>query len=220
LDLKKIRLDNLDFDKWLDVIFKQAELSALPESAVKLEYSNRDEQLSYLIKLFNDPEILLKRFQVEVVYKGLNMFLDSYSMYLYSLIFKKENNGKLENRIECIKSIKNLFEIIFVKDSFSQLAFMWWDEIITAAYPHGTKEFSKEDMKIREAIFVTLNSILNIENTICQASALHGLGHLQHPGTKEVIENYLNRSNNLNNKFIRYAKLAIEEKMDPANPLL
>jgi hypothetical protein len=41
-------------------------------------------------------------------------------------------------------------------------------------------------------IFETLTKVLAIDSWICQGAALHGLGHLHHPGTKELIERFVN----------------------------
>jgi hypothetical protein len=48
------------------------------------------------------------------------------------------------------------------------------------------------DLKqVHEAMYQTLLTILALDHTACQWSALHGLGHLRHPLGREVVQSYL-----------------------------
>ena len=44
---------------------------------------------------------------------------------------------------------------------------------------------------MQDVMFDALAEILQLESPSCQGSALHGLGHLHHPKTAQLISNYI-----------------------------
>jgi hypothetical protein len=61
---------------------------------------------------------------------------------------------------------------------------------------------------MQDVIFETLASILELESEACQGAALHGLGHLHHPKTEELIKSYLQRHPSLSDAWKNYALAA------------
>jgi hypothetical protein len=62
---------------------------------------------------------------------------------------------------------------------------------------HGAKReallplLTEDERQILDALFNTLQRILELPNDVCQHCALHGLGHLHHPGVKGVVMQFL-----------------------------
>jgi hypothetical protein len=52
-------------------------------------------------------------------------------------------------------------------------------------------ELNEDERSILESMLSSLTRILAIDNEVCQACALHGLGHLHHPSVPDVIDAYL-----------------------------
>ncbi len=44
-----------------------------------------------------------------------------------------------------------------------------------------------------ETIFQTLSKILALDHRGCQICALHGLGHLYHPSSEQLVQKYLDK---------------------------
>jgi hypothetical protein len=61
---------------------------------------------------------------------------------------------------------------------------------------------------MQDVIFETLNRILRLDSVPCQTAALHGLGHLHHPDTERVIEQYLQGNPMVSPKLRDYALAA------------
>jgi hypothetical protein len=86
---------------------------------------------------------------------------------------------------------------------------MWWDSLCYDWHCGNRKrERGGEHLQLQEVIFQTLASVLAIDSQICQAAALHGLGHLHHPQTTELIERYLREHASLSKERKEYALAA------------
>ena len=53
------------------------------------------------------------------------------------------------------------------------------------------REGNDNHRRIQDAMFETLVKILNLESRQCQGAAMHGMKHVFHPETSEVIERYI-----------------------------
>jgi hypothetical protein len=102
----------------------------------------------------------------------------------------------LEPRIDCIESMYLPFRDVVAHstiDRYGSFYFMWWDMILhTFWLQFDYKEtFSEDARKVLDAMYRTLLRILSLDNETCQWSALHGLGHLNHPLVRETVQSYL-----------------------------
>ena len=84
---------------------------------------------------------------------------------------------------------------------------MWWDMILHTFW----REFddyatlSVEGRQILETMYQTLLKILALDHEACQWSALHGLGHLNHPLVRETVQSYLDaHRNELTNEEVQW----------------
>jgi hypothetical protein len=65
-------------------------------------------------------------------------------------------------------------------------------------------------LELQDIFFQTLSKVLAIDSWTCQGAALHGLGHLHHPGTKELVNRYLDENPSLATEQKAYALAAAE----------
>jgi hypothetical protein len=57
-------------------------------------------------------------------------------------------------------------------------------------------------------MFETLERILGLESIECQYAALHGLGHLHHPKTNDLIQRYIEQRAQMDSGLRDYAQAA------------
>lgn len=99
----------------------------------------------------------------------------------------------------------NLFESVFTRDSLGDVAFMWWDSF---------RPFDDEpEWEMVEAVLGALSRIIRMESSVCWGSALHGLGHLDHPGKVALIKEFLRTHADVHLDTKNYALAAIEGRV-------
>jgi hypothetical protein len=99
-------------------------------------------------------------------------------------------------RLDCIESMYMPFRDVVAHstmDKYGSFYFMWWDTILHTFWLSqiSAQPFSVDTKQIHETMYQTLLKILALDNLACQWSALHGLGHLNHPLVRETVQNYL-----------------------------
>ena len=82
---------------------------------------------------------------------------------------------------------------------------MWWDLLRGAP--------QDEYLELTEFYFHAMGEILQLPYLQAQGSALHGLGHLEHPGKPELIKNFLKQHPCLDEDYVEYAHAVIEGKV-------
>jgi hypothetical protein len=160
----------------------------------------------YYIRLFRQPAFLLGRFsraQLEEGFWGIqvpNLDCSTYNIVLDSDLPFAAKEG-------CVRSMFDLFERLFAADPLETSANMWWDHFCYD-WAMGQRQNSEEDLVLQDVIFQTLAKILDLDSEPCQRAALHGLGHLHHPDTEELIQQFLERHPLLSDKLRAYALAA------------
>ena len=75
---------------------------------------------------------------------------------------------------------------------------MWWDMVASSFWMPMKKKDPKslnEDQRVLlDGMFATLCDILQLPDLRCRAYALHGLGHLHHPGVRGVVQKYIDKN--------------------------
>jgi hypothetical protein len=98
-----------------------------------------------------------------------------------------------------------LFEKFFSRKPLGYTCHMWFDLL---------RYFGEDgDKRVVNELYLTLEKILLMDSFQCQASALHGLGHLDHPAKQDVITKYLRKHRDLYPEARRYAKAAIKGRV-------
>ncbi len=163
---------------------------------------------SYYVQLFRQPEFLRTRFtktQLETGFwaiQGANL-----DCSVYRIIH--ESDLPLSVRNECIRSMYELFKRLFATEPLDTSVQMWWDSLCYDWHCGNRKrERGGEDLALQDVLFQTLENVLAIESQTCQGAALHGLGHLRHPGTPRLIERYIQEHPKLAEEWKAYARAA------------
>jgi len=115
-----------------------------------------------------------------------------------------DSNIPLENRTACIRSMLALFRdyvALHDADVLQKCFFMWWHIIVTGFWAHQG-QFDKPDVSqldpdattLLNTIFETLTQIVDVPDPRTQGYALHGLGHLHHPGVRGLVQQYIEQN--------------------------
>jgi hypothetical protein len=99
-------------------------------------------------------------------------------------------------RIDCIESMYVPFRDVVAESTIGKhdsFYFMWWDMILHTFWLEfdDYATLSLDARQILESIYQTLQKILALDHQACQWSALHGLGHLEHPLVPQTVQSYL-----------------------------
>lgn len=168
---------------------------------VEVQYDAK-KIVTYYVHLFGQPEFLLTRFTKQQLEEGFwAIQVPNLDCSVHRIIH--ESGLPLSIRQECIRSMYELFARLFVQAPLDTSVQMWWDSLcFDWDSGNRNRERGGEDLELQDTFFDTLRKVLAIESWTCQGSALHGLGHLHHPDTKELIGRFLDE----------HASLTLEQK--------
>jgi hypothetical protein len=167
----------------------------------------------YYIRLFRQPEFLLMRFTKVQLEEG---FWAIHGPNLDCAVSRIIDDSKLPLALRetCIRSMADLFRRLFVTESLDSSVGMWWDSLCYDWHcGNRNRERGGEDRELQDIYFQTLVEVLSINSWICQEAALHGLGHLHHPGTAEVIDRFVEENYQLTEEQKAYALAAARFKV-------
>lgn len=164
--------------------------------------------IEYYIRLFKEPEFLFSRFSREQLEQGFWLVPgESLECSIGEVIW--DESVTFENRAECVRSMFYLYEKFFAIDFLKSSGEMWWDSLCYDWHcGNRSRSNGGEDLLMQDVMFETLERILALSSENSQAAALHGLGHLHHPKTVEVIDAYLERNQHLDLGLVDYARAA------------
>jgi len=159
-------------------------------------------------RLFNDPQFLLSSFSAKQLEQGFWAIQScTLECSLAQVIWHEQVPFVM--RENCLRSSSRLFEKLFATNPLDTSSNMWWDSL---AYDwhcgNRLRSNGGEDEKMQDVMFETLEKILALPSLECQVAALHGLGHLHHPATKQLIELYLERNQHIDADLQSYALAA------------
>jgi hypothetical protein len=163
---------------------------------------------SFYIELFTGPRFLLDRFSLDQVEQGFWAIQSSnIECAVTEIIWHPQL--PFEIRESCVRSMYHLYELLFADVPLETSSDMWWDSL---AYDwhcgNRVRVKGGEDHLMQDIMFDTLGRILQIPSVSCQGAALHGLGHLHHPETSNLILAYLSQNPELDEELKEYAVAA------------
>jgi hypothetical protein len=146
---------------------------------------------SYYLRLFQQPQFLGARFskpQLEQAFWAI----PSDNLDCSAARIMRDSDLPFAARAECVKAMADLFRNLFATEPLETSVQMWWD-VLCYDWECGNRQRERggEDEQMQDVIFQTLTSILEIDSDICQGAALHGLGHLHHPETENLIQRFI-----------------------------
>ena len=181
------------FDPWYD----HTEVLYLP-----------DLICGYYLRLFQQPQFLLERFSKLQIEEGFwAIQVDNLDCSASRIIWHPEL--PFAAREECVRTMADLFRNFFATEPLDSSVQMWWDSLCYDWHcGYRKRERGGEDEQMQDVIFQTLSTILAINSDICQGAALHGLGHLHHPETVDLIQRYIVEHPTLSKEQLEYALAA------------
>jgi hypothetical protein len=203
MDKPLVDISDYSFDDFIAFLFAR-DVQELAEQAHPRKWNpwyfhvevafDAQQVCEFYVRLFRQPTFLLERFskpQLEEGFWGIQgPNLDCSAWNIIS-----NTDLPIAAREKCISSMLDLFKYLFAIDPLEAAANMWWDSICYDwQCGNRARERGGEDLLLQDAMFQTLASILELDSEPCQRAALHGLGHLHHPNTQELIQRYLDRN--------------------------
>jgi hypothetical protein len=160
---------------------------------------------NYYIQLFTEPEFLLTRFSSEQLEQGFWAIQSSNIECAVTEIVWLEDIPK-ELRKKCVRSMYYLFRKLFSTNSLETSSHMWWDSIAYDWHCNNrNRSNGGEDLWMQDVMFDTLKETLELPCLECKLAALHGLGHLHHPDTSQLIDQWLRNNKKLDSEVRKYA---------------
>jgi hypothetical protein len=197
--METVNLNQHSFDEWVRFVFDRPVTK--PEWFMNDGYDWEIDPtllVQYSTQLFQNTAFLFERYSLEQLEQGFRFI-----PIVGELVDAVWNmDVPLSARQRCIRSMVNLFQSVFMKDSLGDVAFMWWDSF---------RFFEDEpEREMVEAIWGALSQIIRMESSVCWGSALHGLGHLSHPGKVALINDFLQTHPDVHSDTKNYALAALE----------
>jgi len=204
-------LTNISFDDFVSLIFKQDAAECVETHALSFDIEvgmDAKKLCAYYVQLFEKPEFLLSSYTREQLEQGFWAMMGyRHEWSLGNLI--DYSDAPLPNRKDCIESMAVLFERLFANEPLDTSVHMWWDSLCYSWHcGNRNRERGGEDSELQDVFFRTLTKVLAIDSWICQGAALHGLGHLHHPDTENLIGRFIEEHPSLTKEQIAYAKAA------------
>ena len=200
-----IDLARLSFDEFVQFFFDRPESEqfwyADPRYALADVSISSPLLVGHLTSLFQNFSAATSKYSAAQISYGIwAVFSPSFS--LIDLLW--ESTIPLEKRAECIRSMASLFAD-FVSaneaESLQKCFYMWWHIVVTGFWVHQgqfeTPDLSQLDPEaatLFETMFGTLKQILAVPEPRIQGYALHGLGHLHHPGVRDLAQHYIDQN--------------------------
>ena len=145
----------------------------------------------HYIKLFTDPKFLLSAYskpQLEQAFWAIHS--GNLDCSVARIIWIEELSFAV--REQCVRSMFHLYEQLFSIEPLDTSAHMWWDSLCYDWHcDNRARANGGEDQAMQDVMFQTLARILELDSPRCQGDALHGLGHLHHPETEQLVERYI-----------------------------
>jgi hypothetical protein len=163
--------------------------------------SSAPQLLNHMIELLSDFGTAVRPYSPEQISHGIwAMFSPSFS--LSDALW--DANLPLEKRLQSIGAMGTMFTSYVVEQDAEPLQksfYMWWHIIVTGFWAHqgqfetpDLSQLDAESTALLQAVFETLKQILSVSDPRVQGYALHGLGHLHHPGVRELVQHYLDNN--------------------------
>ncbi len=202
-----VDLSKLPFQEFVRFFFDQPEGEQFwyvdPKYALSDVFISVPELLVHLTRLFSGFAAAVSEYSAVQIGHGLwAMFSPTFS--LQEALW--DAAAPVEKRQHSIRAMGKLFQdFVSTNDAepLQKCFYMWWHIVVTGFWAHAG-QFENQDVASLDAestallntIFETLREILQVPDPPTQGYALHGLGHLQHPGVRDLVQRYLDENKN------------------------
>jgi hypothetical protein len=217
MDMLSVDISRFSFDEFVSFLFDQ---DVPPETAKRDPWYWHTEVAyvpdlicSYYVKLFQQPQFLRGRFskpQLEQAFWAIQ----SCNLECSASQIIWNSDLPFAAREECVRTMADLFRNFFAAEPLDTSGQMWWDSLCYDWHCGNRKrERGGEDERMQDVMFQTLTSILALDSDFCHGAALHGLGHLHHPETENLIQRFIAEHPDLSKDQREYALAAAKFKV-------
>lgn len=210
-------LCNCSFDEFIAYIFDHP----IPESEdVESWYWSDDLDVTYApvklvefyTELFKNPQILSEKYSDEQLEQGFTAMRSCLMPGAISEVLWEEE-VPASMREECVRAMFFLYKGLFAVKPLHTSCFMWWDSFTDDYSITQVHSETSEGPSIQNVMFDVLCQTLKLDSEICQHGALHGLGHLRHPGTEATIRAWMASKPDLDQQSSDFAEECIVGNM-------
>ncbi len=146
---------------------------------------------AYYVQLFRQPSFLLERFSKAQLEEGFWAIHGGALDCAVSRVIW-DTDVPFAAREECVRSMTDLFRLLLADGLLRETSGMWWDSMCYDWHcGNRNRERGGEDLRMQDVMFQALTIILRLDSESCQMGALHGLGHLHHPGTAALVHTFI-----------------------------
>jgi len=166
--------------------------------------ANRNAAL--LTRVFMDARSLLDNYEKSKLEQGFWAMMGSgFDGNVNDLIW--ESSISIGAKEKLISSMYYLYSDLFSHEPLGETCGMWWDGLAYEINPMRRVDTinNMEHRRIQNAMFETLAKILKLEQCHCQFAALHGLNHVFHPDTNNLIKSFVQSRPDLTDEEVEYA---------------
>lgn len=206
------------FDEWLGHWFA-SDVGAWPWDDLSAH-----EVTEYMTQLFEKPSVLVERFSLEIINKGLWSICGVESSYWQDV---RSSDVPRTAQQRCVRAILVLYRDLFAPlctahygylndgpeppSPVNSVCYMLWD-MDQLQYIHSLPDGEH----LVNPVFEVLASILEIDSIPCRESALHGLAHqvVDHKvRVQKIVDGFLLAHPQLPEPLVDYARYAREGRV-------
>jgi len=214
-------LSSLSYDQFIAFFFDRPapdsneHLPSFPVERAEWEFSRPEVAVTYMTSMCKNFAAISREYSLGQLNQALWAIIGLDFDLVQNLW---DNSVSLRDRIDCIRSMYVVYSDFVAKSEafpLENIFDMWWDLIAhnfwsqrdffdRSALREGralkridTGEVSKLDSDSRallDAMFETLRRILDLPDRRAQKFALHGLGHIHHPGVPDLVQGYIDKN--------------------------
>lgn len=158
--------------------------------------------VKHMTRLFTDFSAVASRYSLPQINAGI------WAMFGYGG-FQLEKHlwlpaAPLGERLRCIRSMYFVYSDYVAKSTVEVMENcfdLWWDAVASSFWEQMDFELKidkgdalslkAEQRALLDAMFETLSNILALPDPRTQGFTLHGLGHLHHPGVRDLVQHFL-----------------------------
>ncbi len=204
-------LSQLSFDEFVSFFFSHdvddEEFWYHDPDMLDVEVSSSPVVVEHMTHFFTKFAVVASKFSLRQINSGIWAMLGPHPFALHNNLWLPL--VPLSDRIGCVRSMYFVYSDYVSKSAVQVMEncfSMWWDfiaggfwEYLNSAekIEHGDMvKLNRERRALLDSMFDTLSKILALPDERTQAYALHGLGHLHHPGVSALVQKFLdtNRS--------------------------
>jgi hypothetical protein len=216
--MDKLDLSQLSYEELVTFFFDRAapdpsdHTPSFSDEGAECEWSRPEVAVRFLTRMCLSFGDICRKYSLGQVNQAIWMTI-GFDFELVKYLW--DNSVPLGERLECIRSMYIVYSDFVAKSDLEIMENcfdMWWDLMAGSFwfqpdfFDHSEIHKGKSSMKLQrgetskldsdsrallDAMFETLGRILELPDRRAQKYALHGLGHLHHPGVHDLVQKHI-----------------------------